>query len=393
MPAGEIRTSDDWETGTRAAVCGGTTTVIDFVEPEPGQSLADALAQRRAEAEAASQADFALHMTLRWADDATLNAVAEIVAAGCPSFKAYTTYEGFRLDDPDLLRAMAAVGSAGGLLMVHSENDAMVQDARRRLAAAGELGPAAHPRSRPAESEAEAVGRVLRLARQAACPVYIVHLSTRDGAMAVGAARADGQRAWGESCPQYLVLDEALYRRPGFEGAKFVCSPPLRAPEHAEALWAGLRHGNLATIGTDHCAFNFEGQKDLGRNDFRLIPNGLPGIELRLSLIYTYGVLGHGLSLSDWARLCSTAPAQVFGLYPQKGSLAPGADADVVIFDPNTTWQVRHDDLHEQVDYTPYEGLELTGRTRHVLRGGTLVVEDGAPIGPGSRGKFLPGRL
>lgn len=392
MPAGGIRTSDDWESGTRAAACGGTTTVIDFVEPEAGQSLADALAQRRAKAEASAGVDFGLHMTLRWADDATLDAVSGMVAAGCPSFKAYTTYDGFRLEDPDLLRAMTAVGRSGGMLMVHCENDAMIRSAREELAAAGRLGPASHPRSRRPASEAEAVSRVLRLADAAACPVYIVHLSTREGAQLLRAAKELGQTAWGETCPQYLLLDDSSYARPEFEGAKFVCSPPLRPPEHGAALWAGLSDGTLDTVGTDHCAFNFVGQKDLGRQDFRLIPNGLPGIELRLALIYTFAVRQRGFSLSDWVRLCCTEPARLFGLHPRKGSLVPGADADVVIFDPQAPWEVHQAALHEQVDYTPYEGLSLQGRPRQVLRRGEVIADDGVFVGAGRGGEFLPGR-
>jgi dihydropyrimidinase len=393
MPAGATRSSDDWASGTLAAAFGGTTTVLDFIEPEPGDSLAAAKQARLEEASQGACIDFGLHMTLSRADPETLADVPAMVGAGCPSFKAYTTYEGFRLDDAEMLRVMQAVSDAGGLLMVHCENDAIIQSAREELIHAGQSGPSAHPRSRPALAESDAVEHVIRLADAAACPLYVVHISTREGALAVRAAKQRGQPVTGETCPQYILLDEGAYASPGFEAAKFVCSPPLRAEEHLAALWKSVTDGTIDTLGTDHCPFNFDGQKDLGATDFRLIPNGLPGIELRLSLAYTNGVQGGRIGLSDWVRLCSTAPAQVFGLYPRKGSLAPGADADIVLFDPSRKMDITHSNLHERVDYTPYEGMALSGFPRTVLRRGDVIVDQGRFTGASGSGVFLPGSL
>ncbi len=393
MPAGQTRSSDTWETGTIAAVCGGTTTVIDFVEPEDGQSLLEAWQRRREEAEAGSRIDFGLHMTVTNDRPETLKEISRVVEAGCASFKLYTTYEGFLLRDEQLLRVMRAVREAGGMVLVHSENDAMVAYATRQTAAAGVLGPAGHPLSRPPESEGEAVERVLCLAGLAGVPVYIVHISTAYGAAALQRALDRGVTAWGETCPQYLLLDEQAYRQPDFEGAKFVCSPPLRSKDHQAALWTYLQQGALHSVGTDHCPFFFQGQKDLGRDDFRSIPGGLPGIQARLALIYTAGAAQGRLSLEDWVSLCCTGPAKIFGLYPRKGSLELGADADVVIFDPDHKQKISREMLTENVDYTPYEGVELAGSVRSVYVGGRLLAEQGRWLSEPGRGSFLPRKL
>lgn len=393
MPAGSTRSNDDWATGTLAAAWGGTTTLIDFVEPEPGQSLADALRARREEAEGQAVLDFGLHMTIRWADKRTLDQVPQMVAAGCPSFKAYTTYQGFRLDETEMLKAMRAIASVDGLLMVHCEDDSMIQAAQARLVAAGQTGPSAHPISRPPEAEAAAIRQVIDLSAQAGCRLYIVHISTREGVQAVQAAKAHGLPVTGETCPQYLLLTDTKYAFPGFEPAKFVCSPPLRKAGDADALWDGLSLGSLEVVGTDHCPFNFIGQKDLGVGDFRQIPNGLPGIELRLSLMHTFGVRTGRFGLPDWVRLCATAPAKRFGLHPKKGSLSPGADADVVIFDPERRMIVDASALHENVDYTPYDGLELIGYPRTVIVAGDVLIDDGHFLGRPANGRFISGHL
>ena len=393
MPAGRTRSSDDWATGTLAAAWGGTTTVIDFVEPELGQSLADALQSRREEAEEKAVLDFGLHMTLRWADPQTLADVPRMVAAGCPSFKAYTTYDGFLLDERGMLRAMRAVAAVDGVLMVHCEDNSMIETAQAHLVADGQMGPSAHPASRPPEAEGAAIRQVIELAAQTGCQLYVVHISTREGVEAVQAAKARGLPVTGETCPQYLLLSDAKYELPGFEPAKYVCSPPLRGAGHADALWTGLSRGFLEVVGTDHCPFNFKGQKDLGAEDFRLIPNGLPGIELRMALMYTFGVRTGRLGLLEWVRLCATAPAIRFGLHPRKGSLSPGADADVVIFDPERRMVVSSNTLHEAVDYTPYEGFELVGYPKTVLVAGDILIDDGRLHERRGPGRFLPGRL
>jgi len=389
IDAGATRSSDDFETGTIAAACGGTTTVIDFVEPELGGSLVGGLEARLKEAEGKAVIDFALHMTLRRGDAQTLGQVPEALRAGCTSFKTYTTYDGFRLSDPELLAALEAVGAAGGLVLVHAENDAVIERRRRAFIAAGQTAPRFHPRSRPVPVEAEAVERALALAEVAGCPLYVVHTSTARGADAIARARARGQRAYGETCPQYLVLTDAEYERPGFEGAKFVCSPPLRPADNPPGLWRHLAQGGLQTVGTDHCPFFFVGQKDLGRDDFTRIPNGLPGIEARLAIVYTCGVGQGRLTPTRWVELCCTAPAQIFGLYPRKGTLMPGADADVVIFDPHKPVTLSRSLLHERVDYTPYEGLALQGYPVLTIAGGEIIVAEGEYVGGRGRGQFL----
>nr|MBI2905397.1 dihydropyrimidinase [Chloroflexota bacterium] len=393
MPVGATRSSDDWETGTIAAACGGTTTVIDFVEPDLGGSLVAGLAARRAEADGKAVIDYGLHMTLRRGDAQTLDQVPEAMRAGCTSFKTYTTYEGFRLNDAELLAALEAVGAAGGLVLVHAENDAAIQRGRRKFMAAGQTAPHFHPRSRPVPVEAEAIERALALAEVADCPLYIVHTSTGRGAEAIVRARARGQRAYGETCPQYLVLTDAEYDRPGFEGAKFVCSPPLRPADNPPLLWQRLGAGDLQTVGTDHCPFFYEGQKELGRAAFTDIPNGLPGIEARLALLYTFGVGQGRLSLNRWVETCCTAPARIFGLYPRKGTLAPGADADIVIFDPDREVTLSRAVLHERTDYTPYEGLALRGYPVMTVARGRVLVEDGKFVGAKGRGRFLARKL
>ncbi len=421
MPAGPVRSSDDWVTGTIAAACGGTTTVIDFVEPEPNPHpqpfalqgrgehppssckgegwgegvgpLLSALAARRAEAEGRAVIDYGLHMTLLDAMPATLAEIPEVIAAGVTSFKTYMTYS-FKLTDDVLIAAMDAVGRAGGMVMVHAENDAGIAYLRRKLIEAGHVEPRYHPLSRPASMEAEAIERALALAEAAECPVYIVHISTARGAKAVAAARGRGQAAYGETCPQYLLLTDAEFERPGFEAAKFVCSPPLRKPEDNAALWALLGQGELQTVGTDHCPFFYHGEKDLGQGDgayppFTRIPGGMPGIEARLALLYTFGVRAGRLTVERWVDACCTAPARLFGLYPRKGALAPGADADVVIFDPDREVTLSRAVLHENCDYTPYEGYQLRGYPVLTMLRGRVIARDGEFVGGAGGGRFL----
>jgi dihydropyrimidinase len=287
---------------------------------------------------------------------------------------------------------MDAVRQAGGLVLVHCESDAMVAFATAKLVEQEQLGPASHPTSRPPQAEAEAIQRVLALAALVNVPVYIVHVSTQGGVEALARAAASSQQAWGETCPQYLVLDDALYRKPDFQGAKYVCSPPLRAKSHQAALWKGLENSTLHSIGTDHCPFNFKGQKDLGWEDFRKIPGGLPGIQSRLALIYSFGVASGKLDLQQWVELCCTQPAKIFGLYPRKGVLQVGSDADLVLFDPQQSTIIRQENLLENVDYSPYEGTKLHGRVVEVLMKGQVVARNGKILVE-PRGKFLPRKI
>jgi dihydropyrimidinase len=401
MPAGAVTSSDDWETGTIAAACGGTTTVIDFVEPEAADArggavtspLLDALAARRAEAEGRAVIDFGLHMTLLDASPAALAEIPSVVEAGCTSFKTYLTYAGFKLDDDAFIAALAAVGQAGGIALVHAENDAGIHYLQRKFLAEGHVSPRYHPLSRPAGTEAEAIERALALAAIADCPLYVVHVSTQRGAEAVSRARARGQTAIGETCPQYLLLTDAEYDRPGFEGAKFICSPPLRTAADNAALWAHLAADDLSTVGTDHCPFFYAGQKDLGAPDapppFNRIPGGMPGIESRLALLYTFGVAQGRLSLARWIDVCCAAPARVFGLAGRKGALTVGADADVVIFDPEREVTISRASLHENCDYTPYEGYRLKGYPVLTMLRGRVIARDGEFVGGSGGGRVL----
>ena len=393
MPAGVTTSSDTWETGTKAAAYGGTTTLIDFIEPLEGQSLLDAFKERKAQADPQVVIDYALHMTLA---DTTPDHMAELPAvlqAGITSFKTYTTYEGFKLTDQSFLEVFRQVSKTGGLVMVHAENDAMCHFAAQELLSRGQYGPEAHPLSRPAGAEGEAIERVLALASLTRTPVYIVHVSTALGAAAISRARARGQLAFGETCPQYLLLSDVEYSRPNFEGAKFVCAPPLRKKSDNTCLWSALSDETIQTIGTDHCPFFFQGQKDLGKDRFTQIPGGIPGVESRLALVYSFGVKTGKLTINQWVDRCCTRPAELFGLYPQKGTLLPGADADVVLFDPNLERTLTHDILHENVDYTPYEGFKLQGYPVTTLLRGEILVSNGKMYGAPGQGRYLKCQL
>ena len=370
-------TADDWYTGTRAALAGGTTTVLDFAEPERGATLASALETWHGRADGAACCNYGFHMTVKDWSPSIRSELREMTAAGVTSYKVYLAYDNLRLSDAAAYEVVKAVGAEGGVVGCHCENGDLVTEGIRAQQAAGNLSPAAHPLSRPPAVEAEAVGRWLTIAELAGCPVNIVHLSTLRGLEAVRAARTRGQRLSVETCPQYLLLDERSYRLPGFESAKFVLSPPLRAQENCAALWDALEAGEIDTIGTDHCSFRFHGAKELGREDFSKIPNGIPGVEHRPSLMYTYGVAAGRITAVDMARLLAENPARLFGMYPQKGVLAVGSDADLVIFDPNDTGRITAETQYQNVDYTPYEGMALRGRVDTVLLGGEVAVEGG----------------
>jgi len=389
MPVGATRSSDDWFSGTVAAACGGTTSVIDFVEPQPGESLYQALELRRALAQPQTVVDFGLHMTITNDQRQTLAQIPDLFKEGCTSFKTYLTYSGFRLSDSAFLNVLAAVNEAGGIVLVHAENDAIIDFLKHRFQMEQKTAPRYHALSRPPVAESDAIQHSLAMAEATGACLYVVHVSTEQGAAAIRSARQRGVNAFGETCPQYLLLTDKELSRPGFEGAKFVCSPPLRAANDNQKLWNALAEDTLQTVGTDHCPFFFRGQKDLGKAGFENIPGGLPGIESRLALIYTFGVRSGRLSPNRWVQVCSSNPARIFGLYPRKGSLEPGADADIVLFDPAKKVTLSKAILHEQVDYTPYEGFELQGFPVMTLLRGNLIVDDGKFIGQAGYGNYL----
>ena len=389
MPVGKTRSSDDWFTGTRAAAYGGTTTVIDFVEAVPHQSLVEALVDRKSLAENQAVIDYAFHMTLSDAKEHTMEEIPAVINAGVTSFKTYTTYEGFCLSDSEFMRILKAVTIHKGLVIVHAENDSIIKHFTQELLDNGNLAPQFHPLSRPAIAEGEAIGRILSLAEAVDAPIYIVHISSAIGARELANAQLQRKNVLGETCAQYLLLTDAEYQRPGFEAAKFVCQPPLRDPDDCAALWMALGDGSIKTIGTDHCPFNFVGQKDLGSERFTDIPGGLPGIESRLSLVYSYGVSKGLINLNQWVSLCCTNPAVIFGLYPNKGSLLPGSDADIVLFDPELKKTLSNNMLHENVDYTPYEGFKLQGYPVKTLLRGEVLIDGEEEMKIKGKGKYL----
>lgn len=381
-------TADGWASGTLAALAGGTTTVLDFAEPERGASLASALEVWHSRADGRASCHYGFHMTIKDWNPAIQRELADMDRAGVTSYKVYFAYDNLRVSDGTALEVVRAVGERGGVVGCHCENGDLVSAGIAAQKAAGNLGPSAHPLSRPAVVEAEAVDRWLAIGELAGYPVNIVHLSTKRGLDIVRAARARGQAVYVETCPQYLLLDDSRYNLPDFEAAKFVLSPPLRGETDQNALWEGLEAGEVDTIGTDHCSFHFKGVKELGREDFSKIPNGIPGVEHRPVLLYTAGVAAGRITAHQMVRLLSEQPAKLFGMYPRKGALSVGSDADIVIFDPEYTGRITAAAQHQAVDYTPYEGFETRGRVETVLLSGETAVEAGQVIAPG-RGRFV----
>ena len=381
-------TADNWATGTRAALAGGTTTILDFAEPLRGASLASALETWHGRADGAASCHYGFHMTIKDWDLRIRDELRDMTAEGVTSYKVYLAYDNLRVSDAVAYEVLRCVGREGGVVGCHCENGDLVDRGIAAMKAAGRYSPEAHPASRPPVVEAEAINRWLAIAEQAGVPVNIVHLSTLRGLEAIRAARARGQACYVETCPQYLLLDDGRYALPGFEGAKFVLSPPLRKPEDNEALWQALEGGEIDTMGTDHCSFNFRGVKTLGLEDFSKIPNGIPGVEHRPNLMYTAGVRAGRISEADMARVLSEQPARLFGMYPQKGVLAVGSDGDIVIFDPDYTGSIRAEAQYQNVDYTPYEGFALSGRADTVLLCGEVCVESGRIVAEG-RGRYV----
>ncbi|MFV2062319.1 MAG: dihydropyrimidinase [Chloroflexota bacterium] len=388
LPFGGTASKDTFETGTRAAAFGGTTTILDFAVQSRGESLRSGLDAWMAKAEGNCAIDYGFHMIMSDVNEQSLKEMDTLVAEGVTDFKLFTAYPGvFLSDDADILRAMLQTRENGGLILMHAENGVAIDVIADRNVAAGNTDPYYHGASRYPVFEGECVNRVIRFAEAAEVPVYIVHLSSRDALEELQRGRARGAMAFAETCPQYLYLSLDDMGN-GFEGAKFVCSPPLRPADHQEDLWQGLVKGDLQTVGTDHCPFDFEGQKDLGRGDFRKVPNGLPGVEERMDLMYQ-GVVAGRMSKERWVEICSTSAARLFGMANRKGVVAPGADADIVIYDPERKHVLSASTHHMNVDYSCYEGLEVQGGSDIVLSRGKVVVEKGEYKGTRGDGQFL----
>src|SRR5215472_12589548 len=378
LPFGGTSSSDDFETGTRAAVVGGTTTIIDFAVQYRGQSLNEALDVWFAKAEGKAAIDYGFHMIVTDLPDERLPELKAMIDQGVSSFKLFMAYPGvFLVDDGVIFKAMTAAGENGGLICMHAENGVVIDVLVKRALAEGKTEPKYHALTRPTKAEAEGVHRAIAIAEMANSPVYIVHLSCYDALKEVQAARDLGLPAFAETCPQYLLLDYSLYEKPDFEGAKYVMTPPLRDRENQELLWRGLRGDDLQVISTDHCPFCFKEQKELGKGDFSKIPNGGPGVENRMSLVYNGGVVSGKISPNRFVELTSTNPAKIFGLFPRKGTIAVGSDADIVIFNTEKKITISASTHHMKVDYNAYEGFEVRGVSEAVLCRGRVVVENG----------------
>jgi dihydropyrimidinase len=395
LPFGGTFASDTFETGTRAAAFGGTTTIIDFAVQRYGENVLDGLAAWHGKADGNCHIDYGFHMIVGGVDDDALKAMDSLVDhEGITSFKLFMAYPGvFYSDDGQILRAMQKARGNGSMIMMHAENgpaiDVLVKQALER----GETDPIYHGLTRPAELEAEATRRAISLAKVADdTPLYIVHLSASEALEAVATARDAGRNVFAETCPQYLYLTlEDQLGAPGFEGAKWVCSTPLRSKHesHQRDLWRGLRSNDLAIVSTDHCPFCFKDQKELGLGDFSKIPNGIGGVEHRVDLLYQ-GVVDGKLSLERWVETIATTPARMFGLYPRKGVLAPGSDADVVVYDPNGRTRISVDTHHMNMDHSAYEGYEIAGAVDTVISRGTVLVSGGEYHGRKGHGRYLP---
>ncbi|MPZ54011.1 MAG: dihydropyrimidinase [Acidimicrobiia bacterium] len=397
LPFGGTHASDTFETGTRAAAWGGTTSIVDFAVQSQGESAMAGLEEWMAKAEGNSAIDYGFHLILSDVNEQTLKEMDTAVDNGVTTFKMFMAYPGvFYSNDGQILRAMQKAGENGSMIQMHAENGIAIDVLVEQALARGETDPIHHGRTRPSIMEGEATHRAIKLAELAGAPLYIVHLTAAEALAEVTMARDEGANVFAETCPQYLFFGMNELGN-GFEGAKFVCSPPLRdeAEYHQEILWTGLATGDLQIVSTDHCPFCMDpydglpAQKRLGEGDFSKIPNGMPGVENRMELIYHGAVTEERLSLNRWVEVCSTTPARMFGMYPRKGTISPGADADIVIFDPDTPHVISAETHHMRVDYSAYEGMELAGSVDTVLSRGRVIISDGDYHGSAGDGQYV----
>src|SRR5437588_1109773 len=390
MPFGGTTSADDFESGTRAAAFGGTTTLIDFAIQYKGQTLKKAFDTWMQKAEGKAVCDYSFHCIITDLADAQIDEMNDLVREGVTSFKLFMAYPGvFMLDDASIFKALRATGQNGGLVCMHAENGGVIDVIVRQALAEGKKAPKYHALTRPTTAEAEATARAIALAEMADAAVYIVHLSCNDALEKVREARDRGLPVYAETCPQYLYLSIENFDVPGFEGAKYVFTPPLREKWHQEKLWNGLKRDHLQVVSTDHCPFCFKEQKELGRDDFTKIPNGGPGIEHRMSLIYSGGVAAGRFSANRFVEITSTTPAKLFGLHPRKGTIVAGSDADLVIFDPHREHIISAKTHHMRVDYSMFEGIQVMGMPVTVLSRGRVVVESDKFLGRAGAGEFV----
>jgi dihydropyrimidinase len=390
MPFGGTTSADDFESGTIAAAYGGTTTLIDFAIQQKGQSLRQAFETWMKKADRKAAIDYAFHCIITDLGASQLEEMGALIHEGVSSFKLFMAYPGvLMVDDATIFRAMSQAAKYGGLICMHAENGGVIDVIVQKALAEGKRSPKYHALTRPTTAEGEATARAIALAEMAGSPVYIVHLSCNDALEKVREARDRGVPAYAETCPQYLYLSLEKMDAPGFEGAKYVFTPPLREKWHQEKLWQGLARDTLQVVSTDHCPFCMKEQKELGKDDFTKIPNGGPGIEHRLSLIYSGGVHGGRFSPNRFVQLVATAPAKLFGLYPRKGTIAVGSDADLVVFDTNAEQVISAATHHMKVDYSMFEGIKVKGLPKSVLSRGRTIIENGKFVGKAGSGEFI----
>lgn len=388
MPFGGTFSSDDFETGTKAAAIGGTTTIIDYAVQPKDKGLFETIDVWNSRAEGKAVIDYGFHLAVTKLDDDVRQELPKVLKSGFSSFKVFMVYDGMRLSDRELLEILSIARDNDGLVCVHAENYDSINHKIAELLAEGKTEPYYHAVSRPQKCEAEATNRAVKLAEMVNAPIYIVHVSNEEAANVIKESRKNGFKSYGETCPQYLLLSIDNYKEEGFNGAKYVMSPPLRDKYNQKELWKLVKEGNLQTIATDHCPFFME-QKKLGIDNFTKIPNGAPGVESRMSLMHHYGVNEGNISVHKFVEITSTNPAKIFGMYPQKGTISVNSDADIVVFDPNKEVEISVDMLHERVDYTPYEGFKVKGYPVATFSRGELVAENGEFVGNAGRGKLI----
>jgi len=392
LPVGNMVTADDFSSGTKAAIMGGTTTIIDYATQFKGETLEQGLKNWHHKAQGKCYADYGFHMAITDWNDAIAKELAWLPKeAGVSSIKMYMAYKNvLQVDDAALFQALQRSQECGVVVCLHCENGDMIDTLVKQYLSNGQTGPYYHHLSRPVLAEKEAVTRAIALAELADASLYIVHLTCREALEVVAEAKGRGLEVYAETCPQYLLLDESCYQdQNSFQVAKYAISPPLRAKENQQPLWNGLHHGTLDVVATDHCSFNFHGQKDVVTDDFSKIPNGMPGVENRLGMLYTHGVVSGKISINEFVNITATQPAKLFGIFPRKGTIAPGSDADIVVWDPKATSIITAQEQYQRVDYTPYEGWKQIGKIQHVFLRGQQLVRDGKLCNDKQQGIYI----